>query len=344
MIIQAIPYKPYYNSYDYNKNNLNKNDELHNNVSFEGAGKVAVNLGLIYASLCGAYLGLLGMVGAFNSNGKELDKNVGWDNNIRVLAGTGQNTLGTVNEAGSKSYSLELIKKVPNENINTIEKANDLLSKKGYDTGNLSLKEFISKYFKDFHLVDLKLFLPNVLVTQIIANNRQMYSLETFGKKLEIFNTNKQNKNRYVLALYSDDDKKFSKIANNFSTETKKIYKIPDENILILPISSFNEFKQGIDSITKKFLKLKNINEAELLILYSGHGDSKSFKNCNESLEGSMEGIFQTKNEINESQIKELFHEKLNGIKTLFIIDACHSGAWIAKETESNIKKIKLIG
>lgn len=340
MIIQDISYKPYYNPYSFKTNNLDSNtDNTRTNPSFEGAGKVVANLGLAYGLLCASYLALLGMSGAFNSNGKELDKNVGWDNNVRVLAGTGQRVLGTVNEAGSKSYSLELMKKVPNESINTIEKANDLLSKKGYDTGNLSLKEFISKYFKDFHLRYLKLFRPDVLVTQIYANNRQMYPLETFGKKLEIFDKTKPNKNRYVLALYAVGDKTFLNIANNFSAETKKIYNVPNENILTLSINSFDGFKQGVESIIKKISKLKNINEAELLILYSGHGYSKVLIKGSEKVEGAMEGILQTEKKINESQVKELFHEKLKDIKTLFIIDACHSGAWIA----DNAKKLKFL-
>lgn len=297
-------------------------------------GHSLAKFGAGYAGVSVLLFGLWGAIfapGIFNSNQKEITKNSEWDNNLKVLASTGQRTIGISATGGTDSYLLALSNKISNGEIKTLEQANDLLAKQGY-------KIPIPFEFQ------WKTIIPGFFIKQLYLQNKQFFPLETYGKELGVFNRDDKNKNRFILSLYNSMENRFSKETNTFLEQMKDLYNIPKENIINLAVSSFDNFKDGVDSIVNKIEQLKNKNNVELLILYDGHGDAEALKKGSENIEGSMEGILQTESEIKESQIKRLFHEKLHGIKTLFIIDSCHSGAWIASNTQKNIiKNIKLL-
>ncbi|MEI8129823.1 MAG: hypothetical protein WCG95_09455, partial [bacterium] len=72
--------------------------------------------------------------------------------------------------------------------------------------------------------------------------------------------------------------------------------------------------------------------------LYRGHGGAESLKKGAEKVEGAMEGIMVTTQEIQEKQVKELFHKKLPGVKTLLLWTTCHAGAWISENAKKSLK------
>jgi hypothetical protein len=259
----------------------------------------------------------------FKANQKFIEtKDIEWKPTIKVLASTGQNTLGQSNE--KISYNLSLADKViANSKIKTIEQANDSLAKQGYNLKLIPLKKII-KSITTFGYIPFAIY----------SNNKKYFSLETAGKKLNIFNKDEKKKNRFVLSLYDNREKRFLEISENFSEKIKGIYNIPNQNIINLSIDSLADFKHGVDSVMSKINQLKDKKNAELLILYNGHGCAVALNEGDKKVEGRMEGMIVNEG-ITETQVKEILNGSLKNIKTLIIMDTCHSGAWIA----SNAKK-----
>ena len=254
-----------------------------------------------------------------NTNQNQVEKLSGWDSNIKVFAATGQNTLGRSTD--SDSYSLKLGETLLKPNIKTIEEANHLLMKKGY------------KINCPFDWRSL-LAPPSV----IYLNHKVFTPLETYDVNLGIFNKQEKNKERFILTLYDGREESYSSSADKFSTKMKQIYGLPSGNIINIPVDSLKNIEQGLDSFLSKINKLKSKGNVELLIVYNAHGGAKSLKKDAEKVEGAMEGIMQTTQKIKETQVKELFRKKLQGIKTLFLLDTCHAGAWISENAKKSLK------
>lgn len=294
-----------------------KRSEQPGDVAFGGTGK----------SLLSSYLGFQLIMGALifgglsGKNENQSSKDVGWEPNVRVLAATGQNNIGI----GTKKsdYSM-LLMDLLDKKISTIEQANDSLIKSGYKI-NVSSNLLYDILFP-------------VAVWEL--EHKNLYPLETPGTHLGIFNKDEKNKDRFVI-IFRDKRYSTSKEAtSNFSKKIKQKYDIPDRNIISIVADSLSDFQKGIDSVTKKIDKLKDKSNAELLVLYNGHGYLESLKDGDENFEGAMGGIFATKKEIKEKDIKALFKKKLEGIKTLFILDTCHSGAWIAEGSKTALRTL----
>lgn len=224
-------------------------------------------------------------------NGHEIAQS-GWEPNVRVLTANGQKA------SISDGYSKALISKLKDPNISSIEEAQKSLSKEGW-RGFLGLKG---------------------------------YPLQTPGENLNIWKKNETGKNRFVLMIAAPE---FFKEANNFSKEIQEIYNIPNDNIQKLQAPSISDFVKGFDAISNK---LKDKKDAELLVYYSGHGDVSDYPQNQIDAEGLSEGLLtpdfkkgdKTSYSITESKVKELFKDKFKDTPTLFVIDACHSGAWVA--------------
>lgn len=251
----------------------------------------------------------------YKFNQPEVMKTSGWDANVRVLASTGQNLYGI--SSREDEYSSHLVKGLQNAGISTLEQVNDSLSQSGY------------RLNREFHPVSFK-YLPFELVLHNYLTHKTLFPLETYGNKLNIFNKNDKTKERFVLTLSSIENSKFSNASLGFANKLKDEYKIPSGNIVNMNVSTFDDIQKGLDSIKSK---IKDVNNSELVILCHGDGGAYDTNSVAQKIEGAKEGFFM-KDEISESRIKSLLHEKLGGTKTLFIMDACHSGAWIADKAK----------
>ena len=270
-----------------------------------------LTLGLVY-QLSSLQLG---------KNEKQLSKDIGWKKNVRVLASNGQNLKGVSSAfllGGNSSYSKELTDKLKGKDINTLEQANDSLAKNGYKIG-------FNKFFP----------------------------LETPRSELNIFNKNDKNKDRFVFVCAQYENIRHEFIADDFIEEIQKTYNVPKENIIKVVSNSKEDFLDGIDSISAKIDKLKNKKNAELLVYYTGHGEATAPNPKAKKLEGAMEGSILVKanqetgeltNFLKESEVKNAFNNKIKKVKTLFILDTCHAGAWIAENSKKASKNLSLLG
>lgn len=324
-------FKAYSSSSILDKNRIPQNP--HNNVNFNGSlGKtflaaLAVSITVIAHDVYDSTIGALKDYANIN-NEKEISKEVGWTPNIRVLASTGQNRPGAI--TNKDSYSTFLCNLLKNNKIETIEQANDSLAKNGYKINFCTPADTVN--------------LPKVIQKMAICcSDKLLYPLETPGEKLKIFNKKDKEKNRFILCLTDTTKKAAEKNNDDFIKNIKNIYDIDSSNIV--KIKSFQDkttanLEKGIDSIVNKIKKLKNIQNAEVLILYSGHGNTQGLFNWSlTKFEGALNG--RLSGEIKEQDVKKILNKNLKGIKTLLIMDTCKSGAWIAKGKEQAQKTIK---
>lgn len=258
----------------------------------------------------------------FTPNEKQISNNICWEPNVRVISSTGQNSLG-LSGPGS-SFSRHLTDLLEQKKLQTVEQANDSLSKSGYRIKRPppSLLDYLNF---------------NFFIDRTFSNNT-FYPLETPGQKLNIFNKEEKNKNRFILILPQSGFERFEKESKDFSEKMKKIYDIPDANIVSAGIKTSDDLERGVDSITRQINALKDKSNTELLVIYDGHGSSISLRDGARKSEGAMQGIIVEN--IKEPFVKKLFKEQLAGVKTLFVLDTCNSGAWIAEAPKDAAKAL----
>lgn len=270
-------------------------------------------------------------------NGEEVSSSIGWNNNIRVLASNGQKRMA--HTICINSFSAQLINKLKNKDIYTIEQANDSLAKNGYYT-----------------------------------LTKRYYSLETPGENLDVFNKKEVDKEfdfnlnflekpkpkkRFLLTCFQNDNDKFysndfRKTEQYFTDNIEGIYKIPKENIIRISAKSKEDFLAGLDSMANKIRGMKDSLNTELLVLYVGHCGARDSKIEADTIkEGSSAGYIltefdkdrQIKKTLWESELQKILNEKFKNCRSLILFDTCFSGAFIAENTKNNVKKaLKLLG
>lgn len=333
------------------------------NVSFgyipKSFGSIAKDLGLVLAmALLYSGVNFGAKVKVALDYPKEMRENklsmdIGWTSNIRVLAACGQNQTTIV--PPQASYSKKLNDLLKDSSIKSLEQANSSLENTGYKIDLFKVfsidktkkqPDWFKKFFNE-------------------VSNKVIYPLSTPSKPLEIFNKEDKDKNRFIVCLNDPNAKYSAEVEKAFITSIADIYKINPDNIVeslscekepgsnIINDtarffkSAFNsifnknknntptsKFEKNIDLILDKIKKVKNLDTVELLIVYGGHGTSESLKKGSKKFEGAMDGILS--GDIKEKQIKKILNNKLAGIKTLVIFEACNSGAWIADNTLPN--------
>ncbi len=315
------------NNINYNFRNFNYQKNISNkNISFSG-----IKPNTIYKTIASIQLGLIfyagGLCDILNFQTAKNTNKYQWDENVRILAASSQYkpafTFYQVNNKTNKvdkiysDYLKKMYNNISQDNFNSIEQVNDSLVNNGYD---------VSKY--------------------------RCKAQQTQSPKLNIFNKNDKNKDRFIVVFSQNNPKDKELIAlssNDFLNSISKTYNIPQDNILNISAETGKDFKNGINLITSKIDKLKNKNNVELMIVYNGHGHSRfNINPLFKEYQGSREGLILGKNYtpafifgmLHENDVKQFFKKKLKGIKTLFILNSCFSGAWTAKNTLISSKKI----
>lgn len=280
----------------------------------------------------------------------------GWVENVRVLASNAQSETGVITVKYSYLRSL-ITTLVNNRRVRTIEEANDYLAHKGYksvDEGAVKPQDQQKSLVQEARMQSSEeKVIDDFSKKEKIPNEDKKYlttyhSFKSKGRALGIFNKNEKNKNRFVLALTCEEDPDnsgsylYKKISNSFVAEVKKIYNIPDENILTVTTTSGDDFNNGISSIVRKIKNLENRDNVEFLLFYVGDGISVEPWKGAKYRQGAMDGAISMSNikntSLSEDEIRTTFNKMLKGIKFLFVINACNSASFIAKTAPSKTK------
>lgn len=307
------------------ENSLNQSS-ARNDVSFCAMG-MQYKRGLFWAGvLASAYLGInavevMRAAGPSKSQYPQVQrKESGWEPNTRVLASVGQDVVGVATE--NDSYSLRLLQTLSQPGINTLEQANASLMKTGY------------RVVPKLRILPEALYFPAERVGKYLFDDKRYFPTETNTAPLGIFNKVEKDKERFVIALYDGEDALYPKLTDSFCDGLKSTYDLKSENIQKIKLRRSEDIEEALDSVLSKVAKLKDRGSAELLMLYSGHGDIPDMSKPKVEPEGAKEGIIRG---VLEYQVKEIFRQKLRGLqglRTLFINDSCHSGAWISQAGE----------
>lgn len=244
-----------------------------------------------------------------------ISQKIGWSDNTQVLAsqsqrykanGINETAMDNNNTKISGFYSLKLLQNLKN-GAESINEAHLMAETKGLKIGNKILNETIG--YSQFPVAT-----PHVV---------------------DCWNKKDRKKNRIILAI-GGNGAEFTRSVNGFCKEIAEIYRVSNKNIIKIPEANAESFKKGMSDLSKKIQKL-NSDNTELLIYYNGHGvaDFSGIPFAQYLFdEGNLTGI--TEAGFDEKDLKKIVNKKLKEIKTLIIMDTCHSGAWIA---QNNTKK-----
>lgn len=215
-----------------------------------------------------------------------------------------------VQQHNNKIIELESINKLYLENlnvlttsINDIEKRLSLIESENLKEQTLSLRKELDKYIKEYSL--------------------EIEYLEQFNnnsiKQLEDINLNIDNINKYLKQLEIDNNEKYSELDEKIQNNLNTIIKIKDE--LNNHLEEFAKINLELDKI-KECIKNENSNNKELY-----NSLSNDFENAKQQMNDNLiyikeeiENIqleiinIDSKNEINEQQIKKLYNKLENYI------------------------------
>lgn len=287
----------------------------------------------------------------------------GWDKNIRVLTSNAQYEIGVTTIDYSYLKSLAQLLAEPGR-FNTIEEANNHLVHSGYQS---VAEEFVKSQEEQKELVEnaRKQSSENEPIEDFSKSRKipeedkkylkTYYPFKTKGKSLGIFNKKEHHKQRFVLALSCEEEKDnsgsylYKKISNSFVDTIKKIYKIPENNIISVTITKPEDFINSLNLIARK-IRIGKLNNAELVVLYTGDGISvdpcllKGVCEWVKYMQGAMNGSINMSNitgaSMSEAEVKAAANKSLRGIRTIFIVHACDSGSLISEAVPKNPNSI----
>lgn len=130
--------------------------------------------------------------------------------------------------------------------------------------------------------------------------------------------------------------------AISFSSNQKRLkkmlmerFQLPNNHIIVRTEASNSTLDDGMRAIKNKISE-SNINpaNAEVMIIYTGHGGAEHPAGGNQTLEGLPEGAAKGILELESGPYSETefwkTHEKhLPGTQTVVLLDTCQAGAWI---------------
>lgn len=94
------------------------------------------------------------------------------------------------------------------------------------------------------------------------------------------------------------------------------------------------DFRRGLHNLMREVAQAKKDGqEAEVFIYYSGHGIPavKNLDQLFKYLEGEAEGLVRTADGLmSETDFNKMVERHLPEVKTMIILDSCHSGSWVA--------------
>jgi hypothetical protein len=249
----------------------------------------------------------------------DISQKNGWTENVQVLASTSQrySSYGTdlkkIDNYKIKVngvYSFALLEQLKNGKANNFYEAHKFLEKNKLKKGQKLLTD--GKY---------------IFYTQTPVST---------SNNINSWNINDKTKTRIVLAV-GGSEKRHTKGIKGFCEEIRGLYSIPQENIIQVTDADKNSFKQGLDKLAEKLQKA-DLKNTEVLIYYSGHGNTISIESGIFDDFYSKEGdaVGTTETGMNEPDLKEYVKKKLKEVKILFIFDTCHAGAFITNTNTAN--------
>ncbi len=224
---------------------------------------------------------------------------IGWQENVKVLASNGQDQLGYFDMLFNHWYTNGLLDVLEKDRVNTLAEAHEILMERGY-------KAF--PYFRKF---------PTETARDVAGWDKR------------------EDKPRYMILWRQLEESEGNKGGwqdrvrlqdlNRMKRVFQEQYNIPEENILV--IEEMNT--DGRDDVRRSFDWLKErLAEnpgAEVALYYVGHGGASGTEGAR--LEGEAHGFF---NGTNETRLKRHVNSLTDFSSFYIILDTCHSGAWVS--------------
>lgn len=262
----------------------------------------------------------------FNSKPYSINTPTEWDPKFKILASSSQKHFSTADFYIDKfeqpkyigCYTQALLDNLKNSKIKTIQQANDLLLKNGY-TGSINLSLLLD---------------DNAICNNQI--NITQFPVES-GSNINMWDKKDHSKHRFMIFISGNDGMADT---DSILDKFQEIYNIPEFNIYNIQQANTEDIKNVIESVSQQIKEYGRSN-SEILIYYGGHGYANDWKDPKK--EGEAQAYFKIDedNILNEKTFRKFLNEKLKGVKSCIIFDACRSGAWISKK---EIKELDSIG
>lgn len=199
-------------------------------------------------------------------------------------------------------------------------------------------------------------FLQSHGYTVTDKNKDVRFPVSSDNTSLNTWCSNEKPQNKFILLIsgFAENKKSFRARQINLnlmkSTLNQKFPFIPQTQINIAQNITKESLQTNLQNISRE-IDRKNIKAPELLIYYTGHGNSEENLShiaqspspsniASAQVEGAHKGLLALADpsspsgytRISEDQIKHMFKTILNipELKVTFILDTCRAGAWIA--------------
>lgn len=233
-----------------------------------------------------------------------------WGTNVNVLASASQMHVST-NRPGF-SYIDALVSRL--HNSDSMGAAHNCLATEGYT--NLFQQKQFPVASSD---------LPTVRVEQPEGEHQLVpnHCLNAWNKDGQF-----QKKFAIVLGGYDTDNRNARVMARALQRE----YELPDDHIRFKSRASIQTL---VDAVTefKKRIEEDKIQNAELLVYFSGHGSRAGYPWIPDfsRSEGQASGTIQFSDGwYSEAKMKKLLKTLPPDVKITLVMDTCHAGSWIA--------------
>lgn len=164
---------------------------------------------------------------------------------------------------------------------------------------------------------------------------KSIFGLQQYAKMnathLQGWEKAKDNPNRFVLML-GDNEPRFSRDIDRLSAVLYSEFNVRPGNILSFKKANLFDYGKGMTWLESQIRLAKLLHpdhEVEILVYYSGHGETQSwFPQLSLAREGDEEGKLSIG--LEEAIMRWDVHDKLKGAKVWLLFDTCHAGAWTA--------------
>jgi hypothetical protein len=240
---------------------------------------------------------------------RQPSRNITWEQNVRVLASSGQDWTSSYS-TGATPYGfytkalLDLLRNDPN--VKSLEAAHEILESRGYKTANATIYPPSTLRQLDSWRVGEQKPRFAILLGQLVDGHPVDDTSSNFDKSVKYDLDNLQS-----------------------ALQDPGLFNMPDSHIMRFENANRQDVERAMNWAREQ---LKNNPGAEIVVFYSGHGNTSTPKATD--LEGDPIGELSGPN-LTETELKKWVKEKLgfalrdplNPAKLLFILDTCHSGA-----------------
>lgn len=238
-----------------------------------------------------------------------------WGDHVSVLASVSQRHLGYVrfekglNRYTTTSYKDGLLKLLLKPGIRSLREAHDRLEREGYPS-HQGLTQYAVSTCGTLHTSCLD------------------------GWKKDV------PKNRFVLLMgyapYREPGEKFGDGLQQSAYVLNQAFNVPYSQMMLCPSVTKVKIQKQLQKLGARLEAAAQTQQPlEILISYDGHGAYEGFPKLSSIYhlkEGEAQGyvLMADKQPLSQSELRDMMRQLLPPVDTTLIINACHSGSWIA--------------